>query len=329
MRAVVVAVLSMLVAGCAVVTAPYDALEKRLQRDDDVYQKHGVDLDEVRIGYSRDTVYEVWGEPRRTTPRYRDIDIYLAVRNDSGAWRVLPGDYNDLKRTTPLVVQLSYVDEHVNAIHLFDQTAYGNSRRWCDDVRLCAELFPFHSGDGDPANPLIVTSRGSGFDDRPVSEGRCEVVVFVSAADPDWSNRVNFLELRKDGQPMGYIVPDSYHVSSYEPGPLTLSVWPNVDYRGVIGYRSKSDWANDIALDCTERSRLFVQAGPQDRGFWMLDPGVELVMLDADRARDLLSDKRPILPSTAATAAPAIPVRTARLSRQGSRAGRPRRRLHR
>jgi len=311
MRVVWVAVLLSLTTGCSVLSASYRAVEERLQRDDVVFEQHGVALERVQVGDARSTVHEVWGQPRRTKPRYDDIEIYLALRNESDDWRVLPGEYNDLQRTTPLVVKLTYVDDHVTAVHLIGQAAYGNSRRWCDDISRCGELFPFHVSDshGALSTPFILTTSRSGFDARPVRRDRCEIVVFPGAAVQ--SPHINFIELRAGGDTIAYMGAETYHVSTHRVGPVELSAWPNDDYRGVVEYRDKADAYNTLTVDCAGGERRFVQVALLERGFLSSDVGVRLLELSEADGRNAVSGKRAI--RSALTAAPETPGRTARL----------------
>ena len=286
MRLLILAV-CLTLSGCGILTAPARYIDERLQRDDDVFNRYGLDLDEISVGDSRETVHEEWGDPRNTHPTYRDFDVYLGIRNSEGAWRVLPGSFDDLRRTRPLIVQVSYVDDHVNAIFLFGQDAFGNSRAWCDDTNLCAELFPFHNSTGDdaPANPLIVSVRETGFDvDERPGASQCELLVFAASEPASWARSLNFAELAAAGRPMGYLSPATYHVSRHPPGALALSVWPNFTYNGETRQAPRDSWQNTLDLTCEPGGRHYVEVGPAETGLFTLDPGLQVNELDESAA---------------------------------------------
>lgn len=304
---------------CGVLRAPVSLVEDRLQRNDDVFHRYGIDLDRIAIGDRRQTVHDLWGAPRNTLPSYRDFDVYLGIRNSEGEWRVLPGDYNELKRTNPLIVQVSYVDDHVNAIFLFGQDAYGNSRAWCDDTRHCAELFPYHVAVDvpPPVNPLLVTAREPGFalPAAPAAQ-QCDLVVFAAAGDKAWDRRLNFLELLVGNTRKGFLAPGTYHVSRHAPGSLSLSVWPNFDYKGTLSRQARDSWDNELAVDCDAGERHFVEVVPAEGGLFTLDPGLRLSVHDEASALSALAVKRAIVTSSPRVPATAPRLQgTARLSR--------------
>ncbi|MEM9400893.1 MAG: hypothetical protein AAGA44_00255 [Pseudomonadota bacterium] len=304
---------------CGVLSAPVSLVEDRLQRNDDVYNRYGLDLDRVTIGDARQTAHDYWGVPRTTQPSYTDFDVYLGIRNSAGDWRVLPGDYNDLKRTTPVIVQVNYVDDYVNAIFLFGQDAFGNRRAWCDDSSHCAELFPYHvAGDDDaPANPLVVTVRDPGFEQAsPLDRQHCELVVFATTGKQGWDRRLNFFELVIGERSAGFLSPGAYHVSRHTAGTVDLTVWPNFDYRGDIQREARESWRNSQSVDCQAGARFFVEVIPESGGLFTLDPGLRLSMRDEAAAVAALAVKRAIVPTTPPAPAVAPPLQgTAHLSR--------------
>ncbi len=311
LRPALILLTSLALSACSVLRAPVSMVEDRLQRNDDVFNRHGIQLDRIAIGDSRQTVHELWGTPRNTQPSYRDFDVYLGIRNSQGDWRVLPGDYNELKRTTPLIVQVSYVDDFVNAIFLFGQDAYGNSRAWCDDTRHCAELFPYHlAGDEAlPVNPLVVTVREPGFTPVTVpANNQCELVVFAGAGDKGWDRRLNFLELVVADQQKGFLSAGTYHVSHHLAGRLSLNVWPNFDYSGSVEREARDSWQNELDIDCEAGHRHFVEVTPEQGGLFTLDPGLQLWIRDEASAMSALAVKRAIVTSTpqAQAAAPLL-----------------------
>ena len=301
LRLALILITSLALSACSVLRAPMSMVEDRLQRNDDVFNRYGMDLDRIVIGDSRQTVHDLWGAPRNTQPSYPGFDVYLGIRNSEGHWRVLPGDYNDLKRTTPLIVQVSYVDDFVNAIFLFGQDAYGNSRAWCDDARHCAELFPYHLADGTapPVNPMVVTVREPGFaPDVEPGEAQCELVVFPASGNEGWDRRLNFFELVISDRPKGFLSAGTYHVSRHAPGSLALSVWPNFEYSGDVKRESRDSWKNELDVDCQTGQRYFVEVSPEQGGLFTLDPGLRLSMLDEATALPSLAVKRAILSSS-------------------------------
>ncbi len=302
MRQFILAVCLLLVlSGCGILTAPARYIDERLQRDDDVFNRHGLELDRVEVGDSRETVREEWGTPRNTHPTYHDFDVYLGIRNSDGDWRVLPGSFDDLHRTRPLVVKVSYVDDHVNAIFLFGQDAFGNSRAWCDDTSLCAELFPFHSSTSEdaPTNPMIVSVREPGFDVDERPDGSiCELVVFTASEPASWVRSLNFVELVASNRSMGFLSPATYHVSHHPTGALALSVWPNFAYNGDSRQALRDSWMNTLDLSCEAGGRHFVEVGAADTGLFTLDQGLQVNEVDEASALPSLAVRRAIVSSS-------------------------------
>ena len=287
-------------AACGLISAPMEALEGSLQRDDKVHARYGKDLNLVNVGDSRASVHSAWGSPRRTFPEYPEFDLYLVAKNSDQDIRVLPGDYNNLSRTSLYVMQVSYREEVVSDIRINRRLYRGSRRDFCDDDGWCAKMFTRHSVPGNDVitNPLVVAASEPGIAiESMVRRGACEIVVFPADSDSYWLNALVYAEVRYNQRPIGVFTADAFLRFQERPGDGTLQA--SKETRSGGGQLKVSDDAA-FEFQCEAGGRTYISVGSTKTGFWAVNRGTHIAEVSESEALQRLSGLKEIrLPSAA------------------------------